>query len=113
MARSKHFRSHGKDLLFPLKGGFQLVKVGRLDACTWNDNIRDLEQLIYASQDMYPGIEHKFKEKVIPGLRSSERIAYLAYENNKPIASAVLKRGAKSKICHLKIHRDFQDLHLG
>ena len=62
---------------------------------------------------MYPNILKWFDHKVVPGLRSSERIAYIGYEGEHPIASAVLKVGDNSKFCHLKIHRDFQDLDLG
>ncbi len=100
-------------MLFSLKGDFRIVELGAEDAGTENDYIRDLKSLVCSSQDMYPGIDRWFTEKVMPGLRLSGRIAYIGYENDKPIASAVLKRGARSKICHLKISKDFQDLHLG
>lgn len=101
------------ETLFPLKGEFHIAELGRDDALVWNDNVRNLKQLIVESEDMYPGIDRWFKDKVIPGLKASERIAYVAYENDKPIASAVLKIGRRSKLCHLKIHKDFQDLYLG
>jgi predicted transcriptional regulator len=99
--------------LFSLKGEFRIFELGADAAITRDDHLENLRRLICASHDKYPGIERWFKEKVIPGLATRERAAYLAYENEKPIASAVLKQGLKSKICHLKIEKDFQDLHLG
>lgn len=62
---------------------------------------------------MYPNIDRWFAEKVVPGLRSSERVAYIAFEDEQPIASAVLKLGDRSKFCHLRIHQNFQDMDLG
>jgi len=62
---------------------------------------------------MYPAIERWFEQKVVPGLKSAERIAWVAYEGDSAVASAVLKLGRKSKFCHLRIHQDFQDLDLG
>jgi predicted transcriptional regulator len=112
-AQLKQLKWNEKRLLFPLRGDVRVIELGEKDASTENDYIRDLKGLISSSQEMYPGIDRWFKEKVIPGLRSSERIAYVGYENNRPIASAVLKRGTKAKICHLKIDQTFQDLYLG
>jgi predicted transcriptional regulator len=62
---------------------------------------------------MYPNILRWFDAKVVPGLRSSERVAWVAYEGEEAIASAILKLGRKSKFCHLRIHQDFRDIDLG
>ncbi len=62
---------------------------------------------------MYPEIGQWYSDKVVPGLKSSERGAYIAFENETPIASAVLKRGEHAKFCHLRIHDNFRDLDLG
>jgi len=62
---------------------------------------------------MYPGIDRWYLEKVLPGLRSSERLAYLAFENECPVASAVLKLGEHAKFCHVRVAKDFQDASLG
>lgn len=99
--------------LFALKGNFQIAELSSQDACQWSDKAEDLRNFICASEDMYPGINRWFEDKVIPGLRCAERIAYVGYENEQTIASAVLKIGKRSKLCHLKIHEDFQDSHLG
>src|SRR5512147_3036884 len=102
--------THG---LFPLASRFRIVEIGGADAKRTTDNLRTLKSLIVTSEDMYPGIQRWFAEKVVPGLRASERIAYVGYEGEDPIASAVLKLGARSKFCHLRIHEEFQDLDLG
>lgn len=99
--------------LFPLAPKFRIVKVGKADAKWTTDNLQALRSFVVASENMYPGIERWFKEKVIPGLRTSERIAYVAYEGEAAIASAVLKLGTRSKFCHVRIHQEFEDLDLG
>ena len=99
--------------LFPSKAEFRLVEIGSADAKKITDNLKILRELIVGNEAMYPLIDHWFDSKVIPGLRSSERIAWLAYEGESPVASAILKRGVHSKFCHLRIHPGFQDLDLG
>ncbi len=99
--------------LFPKRTQFSFEQLGPLDAKKLSDNLAVLRELIVSNEQMYPSIDHWFSEKVIPGLRSSERIAWLAYEGESPVASAILKRGINSKFCHLRIHPGFQDLDLG
>jgi predicted transcriptional regulator len=69
--------------------------------------------MLLENEEMYPGIGRWYKDKVLPGLKTSERIAYLAFEDEKPIASAVLKLGEHAKFCHLRINEGFRDLNLG
>jgi predicted transcriptional regulator len=99
--------------LFCLKGQFKIVEIGKPDVERWSDHIKVLRNLITTNETMYPDIDSWFCAKVVPGLKSSERIAYVAYEGENPIASAVLKLGERSKFCHLRIHEDFQDQDLG
>src|ERR1700690_4444686 len=101
MERLNQRNGESAKTLFALSGKFHIVELGREDARVWNPHVHHLKQLVTASQEMYPGIELWFRDKVIPGLKSSERIAYVAYENDKPIASAVLKIGRRAKLCHL------------
>jgi predicted transcriptional regulator/N-acetylglutamate synthase-like GNAT family acetyltransferase len=98
---------------FLVAGDFRLAKIKDTDAERSTDDLRILRHLITENQPMYPNIDRWFDQKVLPGLKSSERIAWVAYEGENAIASAVLKLGRKSKFCHLRIHRDFQDLDLG
>jgi predicted transcriptional regulator len=69
--------------------------------------------MLQSNEAMYPAIDRWYSHKVVPGLKNSERKAYVAYEGDKPIASAVLKLGEHAKFCHLRIQEDFQDLDLG
>ena len=99
--------------LFSRAPNFRIVRIDGVDAQKTSDNLLSLKSLLVSCEDMYPGINRWFITKVIPGLKNSERIAYVAYEGETQIASAVLKRGARSKFCHLRIHQAFQDLDLG
>lgn len=99
--------------LFPLQGAFRIVKLKESDAYGDTDHLKTFKNLVLANEDMYPGITKWLKAKVIPGLKSTERVAYVGYEGETPIVSAVLKRGEKAKFCHLRIHDDFQDADLG
>jgi len=99
--------------LFPRKADFRLAKLGQSEARTNTDDLNVLRGLILENQPMYPNIDRWFEKKVIPGLKSTERVAWVAYEGNSAVASAVLKLGARSKFCHLRVHEGFQDLDLG
>jgi predicted transcriptional regulator len=113
MAQSNRLNAQTAETLFPAISRFHMDVLGRADAQRWTDNLIILRELILSNQGMYPNIDQWFAKKVVPGLRSSERIAYIAYENEKPIATAILKLGDKSKFCHLRIQQDFQDMDLG
>ncbi len=99
--------------LFPLSSQFRVAKIGSVDAKKLTDNLLVLKSLIESSEEMYPNIGRWFGEKVVPGLRSSERTAWVGYEGEKPVAAAVLKLSGKSKFCHLKIDKGLQDMDLG
>jgi len=104
---------HSTPDLFARTSNFRLAKIGSADCKLSTDHLKILRRLIAENQPMYPSIERWFQQKVVPGLQSSERVAWVAYEGGIAIASAVLKLGRKSKFCHLRIHQDFQDLDLG
>jgi predicted transcriptional regulator len=113
MTLLRQFVKHTTPDLFARKGDFRFAKLGETEAKRSTDDLRVLRGLIAENQPMYPNIDHWFDRKVIPGLRSSERVAWVAYEGEIAIASAVLKLGRKSKFCHLRVHQNFQDLDLG
>jgi hypothetical protein len=92
---------------------FNIVRIGATDAKGKSDHFSSLCELLLQNENAYPEIAAWVKNKVIPGLISGERSAFLGYENDKPVASAVVKRGSASKFCHLNLAGDFQDLHLG
>lgn len=110
---SQHKRREETGTLFPLQGQIRIVEIGKPDVSGWDGHVKVLRALINANQSMYPDIDRWFSTKVLPGLKSSERIAYVAYEGENPIASAVLKLGKRAKFCHLRIREDFQDQDLG
>jgi predicted transcriptional regulator len=101
------------DDLFSLKGNFQVVRLSEADAQAGTDHLKKLRELVLENEPMYPNIEEWFDEKVMPGLKVSERIGYVGYLDEKPAVSAVVKRGEDSKFCHLRIKDELQDIHLG
>lgn len=113
MGRSKQLNRNGVGRLFNAQSAFRIVEIKSPEAKKWTDDMNVLKDLITSSEPMYPNIQSWFADKVVSGIRNSTRIGYVAYERDIPIASAVLKLGSRAKFCHLKIHRDFQDLDLG
>jgi predicted transcriptional regulator/N-acetylglutamate synthase-like GNAT family acetyltransferase len=101
------------DQLFSTKGHFDIVRLRAADARGLSDHMRDFNQLILENEPMYPGIDRWLGDKVLPGIISCERVAYVGYVDGLPAVSAVVKRGEASKFCHLKIREDMQDKHLG
>ncbi len=99
--------------LFPDSPPFKLVKLGESAARKQIDELKILEGMLLESEPMYPTIGRWYREKVLPGLKTSERVAYLAYEGERPVASAVLKFGEHAKFCHVRILENFRDLNLG
>jgi predicted transcriptional regulator len=113
MTPLKQQTSEPAGTLFRMKADFRIVRLGETDARRHSDELKTLTALIETSEDMYPNIRRWIRDKVVPGLRSSERVAWVAYENEKPVATAVLKRGTRAKFCHVRVESEFQDLDLG
>ncbi len=102
-----------QDLISTMKHDVKVVRLGPKDARGDSAHLHALRDLIYANEDMYPGIDKWFESKVIPGLSSSERVAFVGYLEEKPAISAVVKRKDRTKFCHLRIETDLQGNHLG
>jgi len=113
MARLNQLSQPVTGNLFSLQSQVRIVEIKRPDVQVWNDRARVLQQLVAYTEAMYPGIDRWFSSKVVPGIKAAERVAYIAYESERPIATAILKRGESSKFCHLRIHEDFRDQALG
>jgi predicted transcriptional regulator len=113
MGQLKEHRHQRTGNLFPLATRFRLAELRSADAYRCSDNLKILKELIISNEGMYPGIKHWFGDKVVSGLRTSQRVAYVAFEDERPIASAVLKLGTNAKFCHLRIREDFRDMALG
>jgi predicted transcriptional regulator len=99
--------------LFPLSTNFRVVRLNQKDVRVYSDELKTLTNLLVSNEEMYPDIRTWVNDKVLPGIKSSERAAWVAYEGNKAIAAAVLKLGEDAKFCHLRVENDFQDMDLG
>jgi len=113
MAQSKRIKADLAGHLFPKAPPFRIVQLGRDAARKQTDNLKFLQGSLLENESMYPGIDRWYSDKVLPGLRTGERFAYLAFENEKPVATAILKLGEHTKFCHVRIHEGFRDLALG
>jgi predicted transcriptional regulator len=99
--------------LFPDAIPFRLARLGESAARKQTDELKILESMLLEFGGVYPGIDRWYKQKVLPGLKTSERTAYLAFEDEQPVAAAVLKRGEHAKFCHISIRDGFRNLRLG
>jgi len=95
------------------KKNIEIVKFDSDNIDKQFDHLGDFKELILRNEDMYPNIDKWYKNKVLPGLKTSERTAFMAYQDGKPVVSAVVKRGDNSKFCHLRIEDGLQNSHLG
>jgi predicted transcriptional regulator len=103
-----------------IRNDLRIVRLNEADAIGLSDHFIDLKELVLSNEDMYPNIDKWFDSKVIPGLKkynpslkTYERSAFVGYFNEKPIISAIVKKGKFSKFCHLRINDDFQNNNLG
>jgi len=83
--------------------------VGRLRS----EALGELSELILGHEDHYPGIGRWLTKKVIPGLGTGERVGWVAYESEIPVAAAVLKKGVRAKFCHLSVTEAARDRGVG
>lgn len=91
----------------------QIVRLSEDDVKFETDNLAIFRKLVLGNEHMYPQIDKWFSERVVPGLKSTERIAYIGYVDEKPVISAVVKRGDVAKFCHLRITDELQNANLG
>lgn len=99
--------------LFSVESDLKIVKIKPEDAIRRTDRIKMLSDVISKHEVMYPNIEKWFRYKVLPGIKTEERIAYIGLRNEEPFVSAVVRRGEESKFCHLHIDEGFRNQHLG
>ena len=99
--------------LFSQKGDFRVVRLSEADARGDTDHLKRLRELVLENEPMYPNIKKWFDEKVMEGLKASERIGYVGYIDEKPAVSAIVKRGEAAKFCHLRIKENLQNFNLG
>lgn len=99
--------------LFNTKNDIKIVRLGEKDSKRLTDHLINFKSLVLENEEMYPGINNWLNDKVLPGLKSKERIAFVGYQDEIPVVSAVVKRSNHSKFCHLKIGENFQNMYLG
>lgn len=90
-----------------------IVPVSGDDARLRTESFQHLSELIRECEATYPGIHRWLSSKVVPGLVHSERAAFVGYQDDVPVISAVVKRGPKAKLCHLRLHEGVQKLNVG
>jgi predicted transcriptional regulator len=91
----------------------QIAELGHDNAKSSSNLLCTLRDLISANDPQYPGIDIWYRKKVVPGLLSGERKAYVAFSGEKPIGAAILKRGKSAKFCHVRVAEDYQGTDLG
>jgi GNAT superfamily N-acetyltransferase len=91
---------------------FQVLRIDSttpVDSYLW-DTIRPL---VETTEDLYPGIDLWLRRKVKPGLKDGSRLCYAIVRGDQPQAIAILKRGANSKLCTLRVAPDAVGRRLG
>lgn len=99
--------------LFASESNLKILKISKDDVLDRTDSLALFLAQVTKHETMYPDIAKWMKSKVLPEIKEERRVAYLGLSNNTPVVSAVLKRGTQSKICHLHIDEEIQNLHLG
>lgn len=95
------------------KQDIRIVRLAEGDAKFASDHLANFSSMVLNCEGMYPGIDKWVKNKVIPGIRSKERAAFVGYLGDKPVVTAVAKKGEDAKICHLNIAPSLQNTNLG
>ena len=87
-----------------------LVKTGKL----YTDFYSDLKTMIEEYEPLYPGIDLWFRKKVAPELaKGKRRHGIIIYHDDKPVGSAIIRKGEHVKICSMRVTPDYQHKHLG
>ncbi len=99
--------------LFSKKENIIIKKIDLSDIDYQSNHLTNFNDLILENENKYPNIDIWLNNKVLPGIKSSQRSAYIGYVNDNPIVTAIVKKDIDAKICHLKIGEDLQDYGLG
>lgn len=89
----------------------RLVRIGKadVDCCV----INDLKNLVFESEDLYPGIDHWYKRQVEPGYTDGSRVSFIVYEKEVPIASMVIRLTNLAKLCSLRVVPEARGMGIG
>lgn len=88
-------------------------RVAEEDARIGSPYLGTLVERLQRHEESYPGIDIWVRRRVIPGLRSGERVGYVGYRDEDPILAAVVKRGRSTKFCHVSVEEGFRGKRLG
>lgn len=99
--------------LFTQEQDISIARLTKEDVVRKSDKVCLMSDLIQQHEPYYPNIKQWFTKKVLPGIETEERIAYIGFCNEEPIVSAVLKRGMEAKFCHLHISDDHRNQGIG
>lgn len=101
------------ELFAQLRNDFSIVRLCEKDVRGDSDHWRVFRELVLQNERMYPGIGKWVDRKVGPELDGRKRIAYIGYDREKPVVSAVVYRDRDAKFCHLRIGERLHEHHLG
>src|SRR5258706_1118045 len=99
--------------LFTVENKIRIIELKGEDVERQTDNFKSTFDLIKTHQENYPNIAHWFTAKVVPEIKRKERCVYIGFNGDKPIATAVVKKGEDSKFCHLHIEKEMRHQNIG
>lgn len=94
------------------KGSYYLLQLTN-EISYPKETLEGFKELVNESEDLYPGIDLWFSNKVIPGIKEGIRYAYLVMHEGKPVAEAIVKKGADVKLCSMRIKPAYQRKAIG
>jgi hypothetical protein len=80
-----------------------LGELSRVDVRRKSPILRMAREAICRFEDLYPGIDNWFHARVVPGIRDGSRIGIVQVANGHVLSTGILKRGARTKLCHLNV----------
>src|ERR1022692_4870480 len=95
------------------RSNLKIAQVTKEDVVNQTDKLKTIIGLLEKLETMYPEIDKWIKQKVLPGIKTDERVAYIGFDNDVPFVSAVVKKGKESKFCHLHIDHEFRNQNIG
>ena len=94
--------------------GRQLALVRLSDETDLSEtSLRSFGDLVLESEDLYPGIDKWFQKKVVPGIRDGKRIAFILFHQGRAIAETIIKFGASTKMCSMRVDPSYQGKGIG
>src|SRR6267378_1490486 len=97
----------GKD-----QGSYYILRLTN-EVCYPKATLEGFRQLVDESEDLYPGIDIWFRSKVVTGINEGVRYAFLVIHEGRPVAAAIVKPGADTKLCSMRIKPAYQKKAIG